>query len=134
MYIIEKGELSIWIGNACLAQMPAGQTLGTSAFLLPQIRWYAVRGGVRGTLLRILREAAMDYFAARHARLYQQFCVNLFKSWVGKLKQRNERIVEIQQQILVAVPATGRFKLLLVDDEAEILAAMEEFFADRYDT
>ena len=54
--------------------------------------------------------------------MFQQFCVNLFKVWVEVLTQRNDRIAEVQSELLKVSTADRerRFKLLVVDDEAEI--------------
>ena len=135
IYIIQEGEVSIWVGTAHLADLGVGQTIGTSAILSPQLQWSAVRCKTKGIFLRIPREEVMAFFESRPQRTYQQFCVNLFKVWVEVLNQRNERIAEIQRQILSASSShwKSRFKLLVVDDEVEIRSIMEEFFQDRYD-
>jgi len=134
-YIVQEGEVSIWVGNARLADLGPGQTIGTSAILFPQLQWSAVRSKTKSILLRIPREELMAFFASHPQRRFQQFCVNLFKIWVEVLNQRNRRIAEIQRKILNASSSRwkNRFKLLVVDDEIEILNLMEEFFQDCYD-
>lgn len=133
-YVIQRGEVSIWVGNACLAELQAEQTVGTSAILLPQLQWSSVRAKTECVMLRISREALMAFFESRPPQTFQKFCINLFKLWVGVLNQRNARIAEIQHQIFSAsLPREKkRFKLLVVDDEIEIRTAMEEFFENRY--
>ena len=80
-------------------------------------------------------QAVLGFFEARPRQLFQQFCRNLFKVWVGVLAGRNQRIAEIQRRLL----ATGeserrrRPKLLIVDDEIEILQVLGEFFAGGYE-
>lgn len=134
-YIVQEGEVSLWFGNVRLADLKVNQTLGTSAVLLPQIQRSAVRGNSKGTLLRIQRDDLIRFFEAREERLFQQFCVNLFRVWVEVLRQRNVRITELQRQLLNASPADRerRFKLLIVEDEQGIRQAMVEFFKGRYD-
>jgi len=135
IYFIEEGEVSVWVGNARLADLGPGQTIGTSAILFPQLQWSAVRGNGKGALRRMPREMVMSFFDSRPKRKFQQFCVNIFKLWVGVLNQRNERIAEIQEQIL-NVSSTSRkshFKLMVVDDEIDILIVMEEYFERFYD-
>ncbi|HIG18885.1 MAG TPA: response regulator, partial [Candidatus Handelsmanbacteria bacterium] len=123
-----------WVGNALLAELSPGSTLGTSAILCPQIQWSAVCGNTDGVLLKILREQTMKFFEERPQRVFQKFCVNLFKTWVGVLSDRNARIVEIQRHLLDSEPATERrFSILFVDDEEQILAALMEYFEERYD-
>ncbi len=135
MYTVQEGEVSLWFGNVRLSDVKEGQTLGTSAILIPEIQRSAVRGNTHGMLLRIPREAVLGFFELRSERVFQKFCVNLFKVWVETLKQRNERITELQSQhVAASLPhQTRRFKLLIVDDETGILTAMEELFKSRYD-
>ncbi|HIM55903.1 MAG TPA: response regulator [Candidatus Latescibacteria bacterium] len=135
IYVIEKGELSIWVGHALIGNLQSGQTIGTSALLFPQIQWSAVRSNTDGTLLKIQREAAMCFFESRAQRVFQQFCVNLFKVWVQVLRDRNTRIAQIQAQLLRGAQhrSNERYSILVVVDEAEILEAMSEFFGERYD-
>ena len=135
IYVIEKGELSIWVGRALIANLQSGQTIGTSAVLFPQIQWSAVRSNTDGTLLKIQREAAMCFFESRAQRVFQQFCVNLFRVWVQVLRDRNTRIAQIQAQLLrgAQLRSNERYSILVVVDEAEILEAMSEFFGERYD-
>jgi CheY-like chemotaxis protein len=135
IYFIEEGEVSVWVGNARLADLGPGKTLGTSAILFPQLQWSAVRGNGKGVLRRMLRESVMSFFDSRPKREYQQFCVNIFKLWVEVLSQRNERIAEIQEQILnvSSTSRKGRFKLMVVDDELDIRIVMEEYFKRNYD-
>lgn len=135
IYVIEQGELSIWVGNALIGNLRSGQTIDTSAVLFPQIQWSAVRSNTDGTLLKIQREAVMGFFESRAQRVFQQFCVNLFKVWVGVLRDRNSRIAQIQAQLLHGAQPRSkeRYSILVVDDEAEIRVAMEEFFGERYD-
>lgn len=135
LYIVEEGEVSIRVGNVRLDELGPGDTVGTSGILAPQIERSAIWGDAPGRLLRIRREAAIGFFERRPRRLFQQFCRNLFKIWVGVLEKRNQRIAQIQGQLL-AVTSGGqqrRFKLLLVDDEVEILQVIGEFFAPRYE-
>jgi CheY-like chemotaxis protein len=135
-YIVQEGAVSIWVGTVCLADLASGQTLGTAAVLFPHLQWSAVRGKRRGCLLRIPREALLDFFETLPQDKFQQFCLNIFKLWVEVLKQRNERVAKIQRRILHASRPprrTGRFKLLVVDDEPDIVRIVTEFFRDRYD-
>jgi CheY-like chemotaxis protein len=134
-YIIQQGEASIWVGNARLADLQGGQTLGTAAILAPQIQWSAVRGNTDGVLLRLPREAMMKFFEGLPTRKFQQFCLNVFRVWVEVLKQRNERIAQMQAAMAaVARPERDRrCKILVVDDEVEICRNLEEFFALEYD-
>lgn len=134
-YFIQKGEVSIWVGNACITELKAGDTIGTSAVLFPQLQWSAVRGKTHGVLLRIRREELMAFFEARPQRTFQQFCINLFKVWVEVLNRRNARVAEIQARILNASSRREkeRYKLLVVDDEEEIREVLQEFFERSYD-
>ena len=135
LYLVREGQVSVWVGQVRLSDLGPGQVIGSSAMLFPQIQWSAVRANEKSVLLQVPRESAMGFFENRHRRLFQQFCVNLFRTWVEVLRQRNERITEIQSQILGLSPVRGdrRFRLLVVDDEIEILKTMEEFFGLRYD-
>ncbi|MCZ6633688.1 MAG: response regulator [bacterium] len=135
LYIVQEGEVSLWFGNVHLADLTVGQTVGSSAILLPQIQRSAVRGNRGGVLLRIDRESIIRFFEVRPERTFQQFCVNLFKVWVEILKQRNNRIMDLQSQLLVVSSSSQdrRFKLLIVDDEPSILQTLSEVFEDRYD-
>lgn len=135
LYIVEEGAVSVRVGNVRLADLEAGDTIGTSGVLAPQIERSAIWGEVAGRLSWIQREAVIGFFERRPQRLFQQFCKNLFKIWVGVLEQRNRRIVQIQSQLLAAVAAAPhrRSKLLIVDDEAEIRRVIGEFFAPRYE-
>lgn len=134
-YFIQKGEVSIWVGNACITELKPGDTIGTSAILFPQLQWSAVRGKTDGVLLRIRREDLMAFFETRPQRIFQQFCINLFKVWVEVLNRRNGRVAEIQAQILniSSHREKERYKLLVVDDEEEIRAVLQEFFQGSYD-
>jgi CheY-like chemotaxis protein len=130
IYVIEAGELSVWVGNALIGTLKRGQTIDTSSILFPQIQWSAVRSDTAGRLLKIQREAVMGFFESRAQRVFHQFCVNLFKVWVEVLRDRNARIADIQGELLYA-PKPGakeRYSILVVDDEA-----MAEFFGERYD-
>ena len=130
IYVIEAGELSVWVGYALIGTFKRGQTIDTSSILFPQIQWSAVRSDTAGRLLKIQREAVMGFFESRAQRVFQQFCVNLFKVWVEVLRDRNARIADIQGELLYA-PKPGakeRYSILVVDDEA-----MAEFFGERYD-
>ena len=134
IYVVEKGELSIWVGKALIGTLKSGQTIDPSAVLFPQIQWSAVRSNTDGTLLKIQREAVMGFFESRPQRAFQQFCVNLFKVWVEVLRDRNTRIAEIQSQLMPAHPGfKERYSILVVDDEEEIRTVMAEFFGERYD-
>lgn len=135
MYVVREGEVSIWLGNVHLANLGIGQTIGTSAVLVPQIQRSAVRGNTRGVLLRISREAVMGFFESRPERLFQQFSVNLFKVSIEVLKHRNRQIAETQNRLLTGRAAylKRRFKLLVVEDEPDIRNALAQFFRDRYD-
>ena len=136
VYIVQAGEVSVWVGNVRLADLREGQTLGTSAILVPQIQWSAVRGNTPGALLQISRDAVITFFQVRPSRLFEQFCVNLFRVWLEVLRQRNGRVAELQSQFLSLAPADRkrRFKLLIVDDEEGILNTLVEIFKERYDT
>ena len=135
MHIVMEGELSMWFGNVRLTDLGPGQTLGSSAILIPQVQRSAARGNRKGVLLKLPREAIVEFFESKPERILQQFCVNLFKVWVEILKYRNDRITDLQSQLLDVTPADldRRYKLLLVEDEVVILNAMEEFFKDKYD-
>jgi len=135
MYVVREGEVSIWLGNVHLANLGIGQTIETSAILVPKIQRSAVRGNTRGVLLRIPREAIMGFFESRPERLFQQFSVNLFKVSIEVLKHRNRQIAEIQNRLLTdrASYLKRRFKLLIVEDEPDIRDALAQFFGDRYD-
>jgi len=130
MYVITEGEASLWFGNVHLADLGTGQTVGSSAILLPQIQRSALRGNSDGVLLKIEREAIMRFFEMRPESTFQQFSVNLFKVWVEILKQRNTRIMDLQSQFLSVSPnhRRRRFKLLIVDDEVTLLNTLVEFF------
>jgi CheY-like chemotaxis protein len=135
LYIIQLGEVSIWVGNVRLTDLGEGQIIGSSGVLSPQVQWSAVRGNSNGVFLRIRREELLVFFEGYPERLFQQFSVNLFKIWVEVLNQRNGRIAEIQSQSMDARPEQRerRFKLLIVDDEIEIREVMEEIFGVQYD-
>ena len=135
MYVVQEGEVSLWVGNVRLADLKVGASLGASALLIPEIQRSAVRGNRKGALRRFPREAVMAFFEARPERIFQQFCVNLFRVYIEVLNQRNRRIRELQNRLLHTSPAGGkrRFKLLVVDDEMGIRKALEELFKDGYD-
>lgn len=135
LHIVEEGQAAIRVGNVTLAELGAGDTIGTSAILAPQIERSAVWGTTSGRLRRIQREAVLGFFEARPRQLFQQFCRNLFKLWVGVLAGRNQRIAEIQRRLLATGQAErrGRPKLLIVDDEIEIRQSLAEFFAEHYE-
>jgi CheY-like chemotaxis protein len=133
IHVVEEGRAAIRVGNVTLAELGAGDTIGTSAILAPQIERSALWGTTAGRLRRLQREAVLGFFEARPRQLFQQFCRNLFKVWVGVLAGRNQRIAEIQRRLLGAgeTPRRGRPRLLIVDDEAEIRQLLGEFFAGR---
>ena len=133
MHIVMEGELSMWFGNVRLTDLGPGQTLGSSAILIPQVQRSAARGNRKGVLLKLPREAIVEFFESKPERTLQQFCVNLFKVWVEILKYRNDRITDLQSQLLDVTPADldRIYKLLLVEDEVGILNAIEEFFKDK---
>ena len=82
MYIVKEGELSLWFGNVRLTDLGPGQTLGNSAILIPQVQRSAARGNRKGSLLKLPREAVIEFLESRPERTFQQFCVNFFKVWV----------------------------------------------------
>lgn len=135
IHIVEEGQAAVRVGNVTLAELEAGNTIGTSAILAPQIERSAIWGNTSGRLRRIQREAALGFFEERPRQLFQQFCRNLFKVWVGVLAGRNQRIAEVQRQLLSTGGAERRRrpKLLIVDDEIEIRQVLGEFFAERYE-
>lgn len=135
IHVVQEGEVSVYAGNVRLGDLRPGQTLGTAALLYPQIQWSAVRGRVDGTLLRISREDLMSVFDALPRRRYQQFCINIFRVWVDVLRQRNERIVDIQRRIFSAYAAgrKRRFRLLIASEQSEALVALQQFLTGRYD-
>lgn len=135
IHIVEEGQAAVQVGNVILAELEAGDTIGTSAILAPQIERSAIWGTTSGRLRRIQREAVLGFFEARPKQLFQQFCRNLFKVWVGVLAGRNQRIAEVQRRLLNTGEAERRRrrKLLIVDDEIEIRQSLGEFFAQRYE-
>lgn len=135
IHIVDEGQAAVRVGNVTLAELGAGDTIGTSAILAPQIERSAIWGNTSGRLWRIHREAVLGFFEARPRQLFQQFCRNLFKVWVGVLAGRNQRIAEVQRRLLSTGEAERRrrFKLLIVDDEIEIRQLLGEFFAERYE-
>ncbi len=135
-YIIEEGEIGLWIGNACLAELGPGQTIGTSAILCSHLQRSAAKGKTDGRLRRIRREALTTFFEGRPQRLYQLFCINVFRVWVEVLNHRNARIAEIQRQIFALSLAGGRerrYRLLVADDEPVTRSELERFFAPQYE-
>ena len=135
VYIVQEGEVSIWIGNTRIRDLQVGQIIGTAAILSPQIQWSAVKSNSSSVLLRITREAVLAFFEKRPERVFQQFCVNVFKEWVEVLRQRNRRIAEVQGTLLqTARPRTReRHSILVADDEQDLREVMVEFFGTRYD-
>lgn len=135
MHIVEEGQAAVRVGNVTLAELGTGDTIGTSAILAPQIERSAIWGNTSGRLRLIQREAVLGFFEERPRQLFQQFCRNLFKVWVGVLAGRNQRIAEVQRRLLSTGEAERRrrFKLLIVDDEIEIRQLLGEFFAERYE-
>lgn len=135
IHIVEEGQAAVRVGNVTLAELEAGDTIGTSAILAPQIERSAIWGTTPGRLRRIQREAVLGFFEARPRQLFQQFCRNLFKVWVGVLAGRNQRIAEVQRRLLATGEdeRRGRLKLLIVDDEIEIRQVLGEFFAEGYE-
>jgi CheY-like chemotaxis protein len=135
IHLVEEGRAAVRVGNVTLAELGAGDTIGTSAILAPQIERSAIWGTTAGGLRRLPREAVLGFFEARPRQLFQQFCRNLFMIWVGVLAGRNQRIAQIQRRLLTEGRAQrrGRPRLLIVDDEAEIRQLLAEFFAVDYE-
>ncbi len=134
VHVVQQGEVSVWIGNVRLADLKVGQAIGASVIVLPQIRRSAVRGNRKGTLLRIPRDAILEFFKARPDWMFRQFCVDLLAIEVEALNQRNARIAEIENQLLNVSKPDRRdgYKLLIVEDEVDVRNAMAELFKEKY--
>ncbi|MDI6807690.1 MAG: cyclic nucleotide-binding domain-containing protein [Candidatus Eisenbacteria bacterium] len=92
MYIIEDGEVSLWLDDANLGTLKEGDTLGASVIVLqhPRTARVVAEGYVR--VREYERSQVMAYFRRKPPVLFQQFFVNVTHVLVGQLRKANQRI------------------------------------------
>ena len=92
MYIIEDGEVSLWLDDANLGTLKEGDTLGASVIVLqhPRTARVVAEGYVR--VREYERSDVMTFFKRKPPVLFQLFFVNVTHVLVNQLRKANQRI------------------------------------------
>ena len=98
MYLVELGEVSIWMKGVKLAVVGAGAVLGASSLIEPHQRTASVMAEdyVRALIFR--REDVLHFFKPRSPRLFQQFFLNSFRAHLSLVRRCNDVIIDLERQ------------------------------------
>lgn len=99
MYVIELGEVSIWMKGVKLARLGAGAVLGASSLIEPHHRTATVMAEdyVRALIFR--REDVLQFFKTRPARLFQRFFLNSFRAHMSLVRRCNDVVVDLDRRL-----------------------------------
>lgn len=99
MYMVELGEVSIWMKGVKLARMGAGAVLGASSLIEPHRRTATVMAEdyVRALIFR--REDVLQFFKTRPPRLFQRFFLNSFRAHMSLVRRCNDVIADLDRRL-----------------------------------
>lgn len=99
MYVIELGEVSIWMKGVKLARLGAGVVLGASSLIEPHRRTASVMAEDYVRALVFRREDVLQFFKPRPPRLFQRFFLNSFRAHMNLVRRCNDVIVELDRRL-----------------------------------
>ena len=99
MFVIELGEISIWMKAVKLARVGAGAVIGASSLIEPHRRTATVMAEDYVRALVFRREDVLRFFKPRSPRLFQRFFLNSFRAHLNLVRRCNEVIVDLDRRL-----------------------------------
>ena len=99
MYVVELGEVSIWMKGVKLARVGAGAVLGASSLIEAHRRTATVMAEDYVRALVFRREDVLQFFKTRPPRLFQQFFLNSFRAHMSLVRRCNDVIADLDRRL-----------------------------------
>ena len=99
MLIIEEGVVSVWVRDVKINEVGAESIVGVSALIEPHPRTATLIAETEVRLRRFPRARVLKHLEGISAKLFHTFFVNAFRIHMNLLRQCEERIVVLDQEL-----------------------------------
>ena len=99
VFIIIKGEISIWQGGAELYRLNANESYGEMRIFRHNFRVQTLTSETSGRIVEIGKSAILDFFKGKEEKLFKLFVFNTLNSLYSKLRKASSNVVQLERML-----------------------------------